>query len=253
MGKPRIVLSKCFLQDVRYDGGRAEDEFVDKLKNYVEVIEVCPEVGIGLGVPREKLIIKLEGKRKILFQPDTGKDFTEVLQRFSEDFLKGIREVDGFLLKAKSPSCGVGTTKLYKDGVIIKRTSGFFASFAKRVFPYLPIEDEIGLRDSIRRRHFLIRIFVFSEIRQFLERQDSDLLEKFHAKYKYLLLSYNQQITRELDKIVRRTDLSVKEMISLYRTKFYEAFSQLYFLRSISHQLNQKEIEQLQELVKSLS
>ncbi|MFN4132478.1 MAG: DUF523 and DUF1722 domain-containing protein, partial [Caldimicrobium sp.] len=261
ISKPRIVLSKCFLKAVRYDGGRVYDDFVDKLINFVEVIEVCPEVGMGLTVPRERLIIKLEGNSKRLFQPDTGKDFTEAIQKFSQEFLKMLSEIDGFLLKAKSPSCGVSSTKLYKEDKVIKKTSGFFAAFAKKAYPYLPIEDELGLKDTLKRWHFLIRIFAFSKLRNMLKRQDSKALEEFHTEYKYLLLTFNQKQTKELEKLVKRRDLSLEEKNSLYGVKFYKAFLRKpssknfikalrFFHSSFFKKLKQKEIEQLQEVIK---
>lgn len=71
MVKPKIVLSRCFLQPVRYNGGIVSDDFVDKLKNHVDIIDLCPEFDIGLGVPRPRLIVIEINNSKRLFQPET--------------------------------------------------------------------------------------------------------------------------------------------------------------------------------------
>jgi 2-thiouracil desulfurase len=51
--KPTIVISKCIGFDpCRYNGGIVQDKLVARLKPYIEVISVCPEVEIGLGIPQ---------------------------------------------------------------------------------------------------------------------------------------------------------------------------------------------------------
>ncbi len=217
--KPRIVLSRCFLEPVRYDGGIIVDEFVERLKKYVEIVGLCPEVGIGLGVPRDRLIIVLKEKEKRLIQPDRGKDLTESILRFSKEAIERLPQVDGFLLKAKSPSCGVGSTKLYKDNRVIGRTYGFFAHEVKVSFPYLPVEDEKRLKDPDRRAHFLTRIFAYAELRSISEEAFID----FHKRYRYLLLTYNQRMLKELEKLIAREDIPLEEKVKLYREMFYRS------------------------------
>lgn len=257
--KPRIVLSQCFSKAVRYDGGRIWDDFIEKLKKYVEVIEVCPEVGMGLGIPRERLVVMQRGENKILFQPDTGRDYTEDIKRFSQAFVKKLPEVDGFILKAKSPSCGVGSTKLYIEGVVAKKTYGLFSAFIKETYPFLPLEDEGRLRDSELRDHFLTRIFALAEVRNLSE--DQKALIEFHTRYKYLLLTYNQKVVRELGRIVARSDLPLKEKIELYKREFYKAFLKkpslkkhintlLHLVGPFSEKINTKERRHLHKLIR---
>lgn len=259
MIKPKIVLSQCFSKPVRYNGGRVWDDFIEKLKNYVCVLEVCPEVGMGLGIPRERLIVMQRGEEKILFQPDTGRDFTEAIKRFSQEFVEKLPEVDGFILKAKSPSCGVGSTKLYKEGVVVKKTYGFFSAFIKEAFPFLPLEDEGRLRDPELRDHFLTRVFAYAELRNLTEEQKA--LIDFHTRYKYLLLTYNQKAMRELGRIVARADIPLKEKIVLYKKNFYKALLKkpslknhlntlLHLVGPFSEKLNPKEKRHLHKLIR---
>jgi uncharacterized protein YbgA (DUF1722 family)/uncharacterized protein YbbK (DUF523 family) len=260
MDKPKIVLSRCFLEPVRYDGGIIVDEFVDRLKKYVEVVDICPEVGMGLGIPRDRLIIVLNGEEKKLIQPDRGKDLTESILGFSKETIERLPQVDGFLLKAKSPSCGVGSTKLYRGDRVVGRTYGFFAHEVNTSFPYLPVEDEKRLKDPDIRAHFLTRIFAYAELRSLLEKDGPEALIDFHTRYRYLLFTYNQSMLRRLERLVARTDIFLEEKIRLYRDMFYRSFLRrpaskrhlntiLHIVGQFSSRLNKREKSHLYTLI----
>ncbi len=161
--RPVVVFSSCLLGErVRYDGSSSEDQFALKLKEFVYPVKVCPEVEIGLGVPRKKIfLLKSNGYRVI--QEETKADLTAELNRFSKKFLKSLKTVDGFFLKSKSPSCGVSGTKTYKNPDrtgYVGRRRGLFALNIKKYFPYYPVEDEIRLKDFYRRYYFLTRLYL---------------------------------------------------------------------------------------------
>lgn len=224
MSKPRIILSRCFLSPVRYDGGMISDDFVEKLKGFVEFIDICPELDIGLGVPRQRLIVVKEQESKRLVQPDTGKDFTEKIRQYADKMFRKLSDIDGFLLKSKSPSCGVGSTKIYCQGSVVQKSDGIFAEASKNYFSRLPIEDEGRLKDKDTRFHFLTRIFAYADFRQLYENLSPFSLVNFHTRYKYLLMTYNQKALRELGRIVADGKLNIKEKAEKYRETFYYAF-----------------------------
>jgi len=223
MSKPIIGLSRCFLENVRYDGGIINDDFVKKLKNYVDYIDFCPEVDIGLSVPRPKIIIKEVNNEKRLIQPETGRDLTEKMNKYIEETIKNLKEIDGFILKSKSPSCGINSAKVYKNDKKISKTDGFFASAIKKEFPYLPIEDENRLKNKEIRRHFLIKVFAFYKLRELIKNPSIKKLIEFHTNYKYLLMTYNQKNLKELGKIVA-DKISLEEKLSKYKIIFYQSF-----------------------------
>lgn len=169
MGKPRLVVSACLLgEKVRYDGNSAEDTFVVELARSCDVIPVCPEVSIGLGVPREKIIVYTDEEGFGLFQPGTGRDLTEDIKTFSKDFLTALPQVDGFILKSRSPSCGVSRTKTYEDptGRIYRGPGrGLFASEILKRYPYYPVEDEVRLKSGRRRALFLAKLYALFTLR----------------------------------------------------------------------------------------
>lgn len=223
MARPKIVLSRCFIEPVRYNGGVVSDEFVEKLKKHVDFVDFCPEFDIGLGVPRQRLIILIKDSRKILYQPDTGKDLTDQMVQYVSKVTESLRDIDGFVLKSKSPSCGVASAKLFSESAVIGKTDGFFAEAVKTRFPYLPVEDEGRLRDKGIREHFLTRIFVFSDLRTLLSAPSQRALVDFHSRHKYLLMAYNQRMLKELGQLVANADIPIGEKISRYSERFYLA------------------------------
>lgn len=261
MIKPKILLSKCFSYPVRYNGGIVHDGFVEKLKKFVDYELVCPEIAIGLGVPRQRLIIqKLDG-RKHLYQPETNKYLTKEILEWADSFAKSVDTVDGFLLKSKSPSCGIASANLYVEGKITGRTDGFFAEAIKEHFSFLPIEHEGRLKNSELRDNFLIRVFAFADFRQLKKEGTANDLVKLHTRYKYLLMTYNQKILQELGRLVADGKLSPKEKIAKYETIFYRAFgkrpSRTRHYNTIQHifgyfkaELNQREKSHFLNLLK---
>ena len=156
-------MSRCFGFDkCRYDGKDFFCEFAENLKQQAEIVHWCPEIAIGLGCPREKIrVVRIDGK-DFLFQPETGKFFTEKMTETSINYLKTLGNIDGFFLKAKSPSCGVKNTKLYRgtsDELISTDASGFFAVQVMKLFPNVPILTEEDLKDEAKTKNFLEKVF----------------------------------------------------------------------------------------------
>jgi len=227
--RPRVVLSKCInLEHTRYDGGIIKDEFALKLGKFVDYIPVCPEVEIGLPIPRDPIII-VKGSKDILFQTKTGNNLTEKMERFSNSFLESIKEnVDGFLLKSKSPSCGVKDTNYYKDfegKEPIGKTSGMFAREVFKNFPDYPIEDEKRLIDKNIRELFLTKIFAFASLRNLKENLTKAKLIEFHTQNKLLLMAYNQKNLRVLGKLISNLkDETLEETYNNYAAIFRSSF-----------------------------
>jgi uncharacterized protein YbbK (DUF523 family) len=157
--KPTIVISKCIGFDpCRYNGGIVQDKFVARLKPHIEVISVCPEVEIGLGIPRAPVRIICSGDELKLIQPSSGLDLSESMRGFTSGFLDTLEKVDGFILKNRSPSCGFTDVKFYSGperGPAIGRTAGLFGGAVLQKFGDLAVEDEGRLKNLSIREHFL--------------------------------------------------------------------------------------------------
>lgn len=228
MLKPQLVISACLnLKKTRYDGKLVEIPIAIKLQKFCEIIPVCPEVGIGLPVPREKLILLKRNEKIYVVKIFTGEDFTEKLILFSKNFIQKIPEIEGFLLKSKSPSCGVSfQTKVYKDieaREIIGYEQGVFAKEIIKRFPYLPIVDEQILKDKDNLENFLIRIFTLAKFRVFKNqaKQIKDLIS-FHKKIEWLLNSYDEIKTKQLSNILLYEKGNFLENLKIYENIFKE-------------------------------
>jgi len=147
--KPLIAVSACLLgQPVRYDGASKPDPLVlPELENSAQLIAVCPEVAIGLGVPRPKIeLVQQHGRLRVLGVDNRRLDVTGELTAYAQRFLRDNPELAGLVLKSRSPSCGINNTPLFDvDGNEISATSGMFAQTIMALRPDLPLIDEIEL------------------------------------------------------------------------------------------------------------
>lgn len=204
--RPVVVVSKCMgFESCRYDGQMKPDKFVEKLEGFVEYIKVCPEVEIGLGIPRKPIRLILENNNVEVYQPETEKFFTEKMRNYTDKTLKSFKVVDGFLLKSRSPSCGIKDVKLYNGkgpGVVSTKSSGIFAEGVLGKYPYLAVESEGRLTNFNIREHFLTKLYINCRFRSVIESKDMAELVKFHSINKYLLMAYNQKELKLLGKIV---------------------------------------------------
>ncbi|MCI4625252.1 MAG: DUF523 domain-containing protein [Candidatus Magnetoovum sp. WYHC-5] len=160
--RPTIVVSRCLgFQRCRYDGRLIYSELVCFLKPYVRYIYVCPEMSIGLGVPREPVKIIEKNNSYHMIQTTTGLDLTYKMNTFAEHFLGNLLHhgIDGFIFKSRSPSCGIHDTKIHMPYGDIYFGYGLFAKLAMEYFPKLPIEDELRLRNKFHCQRFLGRLF----------------------------------------------------------------------------------------------
>lgn len=203
---PVLVVSKCLGFDAcRYNGGIENNNFIESLKKYASIIPVCPEVECGLPIPRDTLrIVEKDGKRELVVSK-TGENITEKLVGFSEEFLNNLGEVDAFILKSKSPTCGLKDAKIYtsiEKGAACKRGNGIFLQNVLNRYPNIIIESEGRLTNFKIREHFLTRIYVLSSFRKAKKSNDKENLKNFHLKNTLLFLAYSQKYTKLLDSLI---------------------------------------------------
>ena len=231
--KPTVVVSKCLEFDAcRYNGDKLKDEVVKLLKEYVRFIPVCPEVEIGLGIPRNTIRLVNTNKGTHLMEPKTGDDHTYKMELFAKTFARENHEIDGFILKSKSPSCGIYGVKVYsklkKSSTMFTR-SGVFALNMKSAFPQIPIEEEGRLTNSEIRRHFFTSIFTIAEFRRMMSQGiDAKSIIKFHTRHKYLFMMYNQKAMREMGRLLGQMEAKKMNQIAyLYFENILRIFKRM--------------------------
>lgn len=229
--KPRVIMSKCLeLEACRHDGQKIPNSFVRKVMPYLDLIPVCPEVEIGLGVPRDtiRLVTGDEGETRLV-QPSTDKDLTDDMQEFAESFLSEHTDVDGIIFKSGSPTCGTSSVKVYqgKENAPPARTEpGMFAQAAKTKLAGVAIEDEGRLRNYPIRHHFLTQLYAFADLRETLTAGNIKDLTEVQRRYKHLLLVYDEPRLRELGRIAANPDGESRDKIMpRYRDIFHEALA----------------------------
>ncbi len=203
----RIAVSSCLLgQAVRYDGGDKRDDYVtDVLSRHVDIVPICPEVGIGMGVPRPpiRLVGDVAAPRAVGVD-DPRRDVTEALQRYAQQCQNVLDEVSGYVFKSRSPSCGVTTTPIMGRGRRPRHGSGVFAAAVQRVYPLLPVIEEHHLNDPPRRDNFLERVFAYARWQRFLAEQPGlTTFQRFHADQRLAVLAHGQRQLSALDKAAR--------------------------------------------------
>lgn len=243
--KPKIIISKCLgFEACYYNGQIFNIDYLKKLDKYVEYHPVCPEVEIGLGVPRQtiRIVYDKENDRLRLVQPRTKKDLTQKMNDFSKSFLTQFDYVDGFIFKEGSPSCGNKDIKVYsgiEGQTIHKNGIGFFAKDALEIHAEAALETSGRLNNLKIREQFLTEIFLRARFREVKGNKRMKDLVKFHANNKYLFMAYNQNILKEMGKITANHDKNdIDDVLSKYEAKFNLILKEYPNFKSIINVLN---------------
>ena len=231
----RIAVSACLLgEEVRYDGGHRRSGYVaEALGAVFRLVPECPEVGIGLGVPRPKIRLEAApGGVRLLGSRD--EDLTPAMDAYAKEAARRFGEsgVVGIVLKSRSPSCGLADAKLHRAGAVVARNGeGVFARSLARALPDPPRIRETDLEDPARRDHWLARVFAFAELRDLDARLDPggagragySALQQFHDRWKTVLRAHSEASAPKLELMfgaMRARTGNPREALAAYRSGF---------------------------------
>ena len=232
----RIGVSACLLgARVRFDGGHKRNDFlVDTLGRFVEFVPVCPEMELGLGVPREtlRLVRGATARAARLIANQTGADHTDAMNSYAQRRVLALdgEELCGYVLKKDSPSCGMERVRVYSSGGrSAQEGSGLFAAALIRCYPSLPVEEEGRLNDPHLRENFIERIFAYRRLRSFFRsRWTLGELVRFHTIHKLTLMAHSPKAYGELGRFVAGAQRMAREQVSEhYERAFMEALKKL--------------------------
>ncbi|WP_212626579.1 DUF523 and DUF1722 domain-containing protein [Pseudomonas sp. PP3] len=195
--KPKIAISACLMgAEVRFNGGHKESRLCSRtLTDYFDFVEVCPEVAIGMGIPREP--IRLVGdpvQPQAVGSIDREINVTRPLAEYGRKMAAELDDICGYIFMQKSPSCGLERVKVYHaNGAPVDGGGrGIYAQSFCAQHPDLPVEEDGRLNDPVLRENFLTRVFAYSAWQQLLKEGLSRRgLTEFHSRYKYLLMAHN--------------------------------------------------------------
>jgi len=242
--KPLVGISACLLgETVRYDGGGKLDRYLrDVLGKHVDYVPVCPEVESGMGVPREAMRLVNNDKNIRLVTTRTQVDLTDKMSGWIDNKIPVLRELTlcGYILKARSPSCGLMRVKVYKpSGGATNNGMGMFARGLTESLPLLPLEEEGRLNDSKLRENFIERIFAMHRWHVLISgRKSIKQLMDFHARHKYTLMAHCPKTLGRLGMYLANSkQFPINDMYQEYFENFITALGRLATVRKNTNTL----------------
>ncbi|WP_455201447.1 YbgA family protein [Kaarinaea lacus] len=213
--KIHVGISSCLMgQKVRFDANHKEQRFItQKLAQRFEFVPVCPEMAIGLGVPRTPIhLIGDQHHQRVVNVKDETIDVTQPLIDFGQQKAKQLDFISGYIFKKGSPSCGLFNVKIYKSKTqVLNSGTGIYAQQIIENNPLLPVEEEGRLKDDNLRHNFLQRVEVYHRWQQLVARglSKKSIIE-FHTRHKFMLLAHCEATYRTLGPMIAQagdTDL----------------------------------------------
>lgn len=195
--KPKIAISACLLgAEVRFNGGHKESRLCSQaLIEHFDFVPLCPEVAIGLGIPRQPIrLVGDSAKPQAVGSVDSTLDVTHALHDYGASMAATHTDICGYIFMQKSPSCGLERVKVYQDGGRPAELSGrgIYANAFCAAHPDLPAEEDGRLNDPVLRENFLTRVYAYSAWQDLLKAGlTRRSLTEFHARYKYLLMAHH--------------------------------------------------------------
>ena len=227
-----IGVSSCLLgQPVRFDGGHKKDRYLmDVLSEYFEWLPICPELEVGMGVPRES--VKLVGLPDApeMIGNKSGKNWTTLMNQYAEKKMHSISKkgICGYILKKDSPTCGIERVRVYNSkGIPAKNGQGLYARVLIETYPLLPVEEEGRLTDPALRESFIIRVFGYARLQdQLLNNFSKKALVQFHTENKYLIMAHSPSHYKTMGRFVAEMkSSSLQKLAQEYGDLFMQALA----------------------------
>jgi uncharacterized protein YbgA (DUF1722 family)/uncharacterized protein YbbK (DUF523 family) len=260
----RVGVSSCIVgEEVRWNGGHSRQRYLtDVLGRFVDYVPICPEVEVGMGVPRPTVRLVGDGDDLRMIDPKNGVDWTSAMNRLSRERSDALAGDDlcGFVLKKDSPTCGLMRVRVYGEHGARKDGQGLFATALVRRLPYLPVEEEGRLNDPLIRENFVERVFAYRRLKDLFVSgwTLSDIVE-FHTREKLLLRAHDEVRYRELGRLVAGArDVPRAAFKDDYMDRFMEAMGRMAtvakhvnvlqhmvgFLRKVDDESGRKEMQE---------
>jgi uncharacterized protein YbgA (DUF1722 family)/uncharacterized protein YbbK (DUF523 family) len=216
-----LGISSCLLgENVRYDGGHKRDNYIcDTLVNYFDFLPICPEVAIGMSIPRPAVHLVGEPNNPSLVEAENKeKNYTQLIQQFASKTMDDLTGISGYILKSKSPSCGWRRVKVYQQkDMPFHNGQGLFAAILEKCYPNLPIEEESRLNDDKIRENFIERVFIYKKWQELTSKAFcKEAITAFHTQHELTLMAHHLFSYRKLGKMVAAIDQPLETFYQQY-------------------------------------
>ncbi|WP_345336755.1 DUF523 and DUF1722 domain-containing protein [Ferrimonas pelagia] len=227
-----VGISACVLgQQVRFDGGHKRSVFVtDQLSQHFRFHPVCPEMAIGMNAPRPAIrLSEIDGEIRLITRNKSELDLTDKMIAFSRQKVASMSELCGYIVCAKSPSCGMERVKVHLANGQSKEGGGrgLFTEQLMTMMPWLPVEEDGRLNDPVLRENFVLRVFALHDLYQSTQTLSRRALIDFHSRYKYTLMAHSPVAYRALGQMVAQIhQTALEDFFIEYRLAFMNALKQ---------------------------
>lgn len=272
MEEIKIGISACLTgQQVRFDKSHKRSNFcMDELSKFVSFVPHCPEVAVGLPVPRPTVRQIKKDDVIHVSRPDGSMEVAEALKEFGEQIAHQSDSLSGFIFCAKSPSCGMERVKVYsEEGHLLNNDGiGVFAEQIMKHNPLLPCEENGRLNDALIRENFVTRVLVYKQWQNLVESGvTKHKLCQFHAKHKYLLMAHHPVVYKELGRYLAQSEEAIELLADGYIAGLMKGLQKKatrkthcntlqhllgYFKRELSKEQKQEMVEQIEGYRKGL-
>lgn len=216
-----VGISACLVgEKVRFDASNKPSNFcIKEFSEHVSYKTFCPEVAIGLPIPRATIRQIKRDDVIHVSQKDGSGDVTEALKAYGKKVAAMTKQLSGYIFCAKSPSCGMERVKIYspEGNSLPSHGIGAFAREIMAANPLLPCEENGRLNDPLIRENFVARVFAYKHW-QTIEASGltKHKLTTFHSRYKYTVMSHDLIAYKKLGQLLARADIPLEQMASEY-------------------------------------
>jgi uncharacterized protein YbgA (DUF1722 family)/uncharacterized protein YbbK (DUF523 family) len=244
--RPKLGIGACLVgQSVRFNGGhKKSSEPLENLQKAMELVSFCPEVAIGLGVPRAP--IRLVASDKQLRAMDSNsqtEDYSEALADYADSVADGQSNMAGYVLVKGSPSCGYERVKVYdtKGKGMASMGVGVFARQLMQRQPLMPVEEDGRLHDNQLRENFIRRVYAYHDWLCLNEQPLSHhRLLGFYSRYKYLVMAHHVPTYKAIGQLLSAPNKQhpaeqAQQLISLLMAALKRPATRRGFSNALSH------------------
>ena len=222
-----LAVSACLVgQKVRYDGDHKQHAFVSDLaQKGIELRPICPEVEIGLGVPRPTIhIVEQDGGLRAVGVDGSALDVTQKLNRFGSMTAQQLGDVDGYIFKARSPSCGVSSTPHSMVDGRTQKGPGLFAAQIMQQLPLMPVIEETSLESLVQQVNYLQRVEAYRRWREFIAQSKGQMsLHEFHQQNRLSLMAHGREGLNQIEcrlEVLPQSDRFTQNQLQEYGSQF---------------------------------
>ncbi len=228
----KVGISSCVLgEKVRFDSGHKISQFVTKeLAPHMEFVPVCPEVGMGMSVPRPTIrLISNQERVELVETKNADVRHTDAMLSYSADKVAELKneQLCGYIVCAKSPTCGMERVKVYGKNHAAKEGVGLYTGTLMKEMPWLPVEEDGRLNDPVLKENFVARVYCLHDFYESMgDNPTRGKIVKFHSRYKLTLMAHHPESYRSIGKLVAKiADYDIEEFVETYRLALMQALA----------------------------